>query len=169
MRTVTNHLPTAEAWIAGPEDESPEYARECRELAAQLGLGDKVKFLGFQQLTELLPKVGLVVLSSISEALPLVILEGYAAGVPTLATDVGSCRQLVFGLPGEDEALGAAGRVVRIADPEALAQAALELLTDPQEWQRASESAIKRVEKYYAQHLMFDPLALGNRRQAPCG
>lgn len=156
MRTVANHLPEAEAWIAGPEDESPEYARECRELAAQLGLGDKVKFLGFQQLTELLPKVGLVVLSSISEALPLVILEGYAAGVPTLATDVGSCRQLVFGLPGEDEALGAAGRVVRIADPEALAQAALELLTDPQEWQRASESAIKRVEKYYSQHMMFD-------------
>ena len=156
MRTVTNHLPGAEAWIAGPEDESPEYARECRELAAQLGLGDKVKFLGFQKLTELLPKVGLVVLSSISEALPLVILEGYAAGVPTLSTDVGSCRQLVFGLPGEDEALGASGQVVRIADPEALAQAALTLLTNPDEWQRASQAAIKRVEKYYSQDMMFE-------------
>lgn len=156
MRTVANHLPEAQAWIAGPEDESPEYARECRELATQLGLGDKVKFLGFQKLTELLPKVGLVVLSSISEALPLVILEGYAAGVPTLSTDVGSCRQLVFGLPGEDEAIGASGRVVRIADPEAMAQAALELLGDPQEWQRASEAAIKRVEKYYSERMMFD-------------
>lgn len=100
MRTVANHLPDAQAWIAGPEDEAPDYAQECRELAQQLGLADKVKFLGFQQLTELLPKVGLVVLSSISEALPLVILEGYAAGVPALSTDVGSCRQLVEGLPG---------------------------------------------------------------------
>lgn len=155
MRSVVNYLPDAEAWIAGPEDESPEYAQECRDLALQLGLVDKVKFLGFQKLTDLLPKVGLVVLSSISEALPLVILEGYAAGVPTLSTDVGSCRQLVFGLPGEDAALGASGRVVRIADPQALAQAALALLGDANEWQRASAAAILRVEKYYSQDMMF--------------
>ena len=155
MRTVVNYLPNAEAWIAGPEDESPEYARECRELVAQLGLTDKVKFLGFQKLTDLLSKVGLVVLSSISEALPLVILEGYAAGVPTLATDVGSCQQLVYGLPGEDAAIGPSGRVVRIADPQALANAAIELLSDPVIWQQASEAAIKRVEKYYSQELMF--------------
>jgi polysaccharide biosynthesis protein PelF len=155
VRGVVNRMPEVEAWIAGPEDEAPEYARECRELANQLGLQDKVKFLGFQQLTELLPKVGLVVLSSISEALPLVILEGYAAGVPTLATDVGSCSQLVNGLPGEDAALGASGRVVRIADPEAMAQAALELLGDHAQWQRASEAAVRRVEKYYSQSMMF--------------
>jgi glycosyltransferase involved in cell wall biosynthesis len=156
VRVVVNHLPQAQAWIAGPEDESPEYARECRDLTNQLGLGDTVKFLGFQKLTELLPKVGLVVLSSISEALPLVILEGYAAGVPTLSTDVGSCRQLVFGLPGEDEAIGASGRVVRIADPDSLAQAALELLGDQQVWQAAANAAIQRVEKYYSQEMMFD-------------
>lgn len=155
MRTVTNHLPDAEAWIAGPEDESPGYAQECRELAQQLGLSDKVKFLGFQKLTDLLSKVGVVVLSSISEALPLVILEGYAAGVPTLSTDVGSCRQLVYGLPGEDAALGASGRVVRIADPQALAHAALELLGDSDAWHQASAAAIKRVEKYYSQDIMF--------------
>ncbi len=155
VRTVVNHLPQSEAWIAGPEDESPEYAQECRELAEQLGLASKVKFLGFQTLTELLPKVGLVVLSSISEALPLVILEGYAAGVPALSTDVGSCRQLVEGLPGEDAALGVSGRVVRIADPQALAQAAIDLLSDPKVWQQASAAAIRRVEKYYTQDLMF--------------
>jgi glycosyltransferase involved in cell wall biosynthesis len=156
VRSVVNRMPQAEAWIAGPEDEAPEYARECRELASQLGLEDRIKFLGFQKLTDLLPKVGLVVLSSISEALPLVMLEGYAAGVPALATDVGSCRQLVYGLPGEDAALGASGRVVRIADPEAMAQAALELLGDPEQWQRASEAAVRRVEKYYSQSMMFE-------------
>lgn len=155
MRTVTNHLPDAEAWIAGPEDESPGYAQECRELAQQLGLSDKVKFLGFQKLTDLLSKVGVVVLSSISEALPLVILEGYAAGIPTLSTDVGSCRQLVYGLPGEDAALGVSGRVVRIADPQSLAHAALELLGDADAWHQASAAAIKRVEKYYSQDIMF--------------
>jgi polysaccharide biosynthesis protein PelF len=155
MVTVVKHLPEAQAWIAGPEEEAPDYAQECRDLAAQLGLTDSVRFLGFQKMTDLLPKVGLVVLSSISEALPLVILEGYAAGVPTVSTDVGSCRQLVLGLPGEDAALGASGRVVRIADPQALAQAALALLGDEAEWRRASVAGIKRVETYYAQDIMF--------------
>lgn len=156
MRTVATHLPQAQAWIAGPEDEDPDYAQECRDLVRRLGLEEHVKFLGFQKLPALLPKIGLVVLSSISEALPLVVLEGYAAGVPAVTTDVGSCRQLVNGLPGEDEAIGPSGRVVRIADPEALAQAALELLTDPQAWQQASVAAIKRVETYYQQQQMFD-------------
>ena len=155
MRAVVNQMPEAEAWIAGPEDEAPEYAADCRELVVQLDLGDKVKFLGFQKLTDLLPKVGLVVLSSISEALPLVILEGYAAGVPTVSTDVGSCRQLVFGLPGEDADIGASGQVVRIADPQALANAAVALLNDPVAWQQASAAAILRVEKYYSQPMMF--------------
>lgn len=155
-RIIANQMPHVEAWIAGPEDESPEYAQECRDLVTQLGLENTVKFLGFQKLTELLPKVGLVVLSSISEALPLVILEGYAAGVPTLSTDVGSCQQLVYGLPGEDAALGASGRVVRIADPQAMAEAAMELLGNAVAWHSARAAAIQRVEKYYAQHIMFD-------------
>ncbi len=155
MRSVINALPEAEAWIAGPLDEEPGYVEECRELVKFLGLEGCVKFLGFQQMTELLPKVGVVVLSSISEGLPLVILEGYAAGVPAVATDVGACQQLVFGSPGEDAALGLSGRIVRIADPEALAQAALELLTDAEAWQQASRAAIRRVENYYTQELMF--------------
>jgi glycosyltransferase involved in cell wall biosynthesis len=156
MRTVVARMPDAQAWIAGPEEEDPVYAEECRDLVSQLGLVQHVTFLGFQELPELLPKIGLVVLSSISEALPLVILEGYAVGVPTVCTDVGSCRQLVDGLPGEDAALGNSGRVVRIADPEALAQAALALLGDQAEWQRASAAAIRRVETYYTEPMMFE-------------
>lgn len=154
MRILANRMPEVEGWIAGPEDEDPGYARECHELVASLGLGDKVKFLGFQKIDELMPKIGLVVLSSISEALPLVILEGYAAGVPTLATDVGSCRQLVHGLDAEDQALGAGGRVVGIANPQAFAEAALELL-QPQHWYAAQAAGIARMEKYYTDTLMF--------------
>ncbi len=155
MRTVVNRMPEAEAWIAGPEDEDPAYARECRLLVEGLGLQNKVKFLGFQKLTDILPKIGLVVLSSISEALPLVILEGYAAGVPTVSTDVGSCRQIIYGNGPEDEALGPSGRVVGIADPQALATAALELLTDAEVWNTAAQAGIQRVEKYYSLEMMI--------------
>ena len=155
MRTVVNLMPDAQGWIAGPEDEAPEYAAECRNIAASLGLADNVKFLGFQKIDELMPKLGLIVLSSISEALPLVILEGYAAGVPCVATDVGSCRQLVFGLDPEDQAIGASGDIVRIADAPALAEAAVNLLSDPARWSAAQAAGYARVERYYTQDLMF--------------
>lgn len=155
MRTVVSLYPQAEAWIAGPEDEDPAYAEECRGIAEGLGLGEKVKFLGYQKIDELMPKIGLVVLSSISEALPLVLLEGFAAGVPGVATDVGSCRQLMYGLDDADKALGASGAVVGIADPQALAKAAVELLTDPVKWHAAQAAGIARVERYYTQDMMF--------------
>lgn len=100
--------------------------------------------------------MGLVVLSSISEALPLVILEAQAAGVPVVSTDVGSCRQLIDGLGPEDQALGSCGRVVGIANPEALADACLELLASPAQWQAASAAGIARVERYYSDRLLFE-------------
>lgn len=155
MKTVCDEIPEAEAWIAGPEDEDPAYALECRSIAISLGLEDRVKFLGFQKIDELLPTVGIGVLSSISEALPLVLLEGFAAGVPAVATDVGSCAQLIFGLDDEDKALGASGDVVRIADPEALGLAIARLLKDPEKWHAAQKAGIERVEKYYTQDMMF--------------
>lgn len=155
MRTVINLIPEAEGWIAGPEDEDPEYARECHSIAEGLGLQDRVKFLGFQKIDDLMPKLGLIVLSSISEALPLVLLEGFAAGVPAVATDVGSCRQLLYGLDEHDRALGAAGQVVGIAEPQALAHAAVALLGDGVRWHAAQAAGIARVEQYYTQDLMF--------------
>ena len=73
--------------MVGPEEEDRAYA-ECRSLVASLGLEGKVKFLGFRQIHELLPNLGLTVLTSISEAQPLVILEA-AAGTPVVSSDVG--------------------------------------------------------------------------------
>jgi glycosyltransferase involved in cell wall biosynthesis len=156
MRRVVNQMPGAEGWIAGPTEEDPQYAQECQNLVQSLGLQEHVKFLGFQRVENLMPQIGLVVLSSISEALPLVILEGYAAGVPTVSTDVGSCRQLIEGLDDEDRALGHSGSVVHIADPQALADAAIALLSDTAAWNSASAAAVARVERYYTDAIMFD-------------
>ncbi|HRH91031.1 MAG TPA: GT4 family glycosyltransferase PelF, partial [Agitococcus sp.] len=98
---------------------------------------------------------GLLVLSSISEALPLVILEGYAAGVPCVSTDVGSCRQLIEGLGPIDKSIGESGIVVGIANPTELAEAIIALLGDPERWHKAQAAGITRVERYYTQEQMF--------------
>lgn len=155
MRRIATHLPQAEGWIVGPEDEDRDYAAECHDLVASLELENVVKFLGFRRVEDILADARLLVLSSISEALPLVILEGFAAGVPVVATDVGSCRELVYGTRGEDEALGPAGAVVRISDPESLAEAALDILTDPVRYTACARAGVRRVETYYTQQRMF--------------
>ena len=155
LRILVNGRPDIQGWIVGPEDEDPLYVTECKELATSLGLNDNVKFLGFQNVLDILPQLGLMVLTSISEALPLVVLEAFASGVPCLATDVGSCRELIEGRGGEDSALGAAGSVVFIADPEVTAEAALALLDDTARWHEAQRAGLARVKRYYDDKLMF--------------
>lgn len=161
MRTVRARIPGAEGWIVGPGEEDPEYFQECQALSEALGLGDTVRFLGFRNVDEVLPQTAVLILSSISEALPLTLLEGFAAGVPAVATDVGSCRQLIMGKAddAEDTALGAAGRVVGIGDPAALAGAMAGLYQDQEEWSRARGAALARVERYYTERHMLDRYA----------
>ena len=156
LRLIANRLPQVQGWIIGPEDESPEYLAECRALVESLDIAVNVKFMGFRDPMDILPKTGVLVLSSVSEGLPLVILEAFAAGIPVVATDVGACRQLIMGHGPQDEAIGAAGRVVGINNPQDLAQAALQFLTDRPQWQQASQAAVTRVERFYTHERMFD-------------
>jgi glycosyltransferase involved in cell wall biosynthesis len=156
MRQVIAVLPDAEGWIIGGADEDPVYALECEALARSLGIAEKLRFLGHQNVIEILPKLGVLMLTSISEAQPLAILEAFAAGVPCIATDVGACREQIEGGTEEDRALGLAGRVVPFADADALARAAVELLSDSSTWHSCQAAARKRVAKHYSQQFMLD-------------
>lgn len=155
MRTICDAMPDVEGWIVGPEDEDEAYVQECRELVESLGLEQQVKFLGFRNVNEILPQIGLMVLTSISEALPLVILEAHAAGLPCLATDVGACRELIEGVGEEDRALGVSGAVVAIADPEATAREAIRLLSEPELWRQAQQAGLARVQRFYTLESMY--------------
>ncbi|SHK16784.1 GT4 family glycosyltransferase PelF [Thermocrinis minervae] len=149
-KVFTDKMPQGECWVVGPEDEDPDYALSCKELVSSLGLENKVKFLGFQKTVEILAKVGLVALTSVSEGMPLSILEAYAAGLPVVTTDVGSCRQLVEGgLDEEDIKLGKAGVVCPVADPYCIGMAFYELLSNKDLWSKCQEVALKRVQRYY--------------------
>ncbi|MDB4224010.1 GT4 family glycosyltransferase PelF [Granulosicoccus sp.] len=156
MQIVRNQLPNAQGWLFGPEDEDEDYTRECKMLVESLGLSEVVKFKGFGKPEEIFPKVGLTVLTSVSEGQPLVVLEGFAAGIPAVTTDVGSCRELIEGIGPEDKSMGTAGSVVPIADPAAFANAAVALLSDTDAWRSASRAAIARVEAYYDEDEMID-------------
>ncbi|WP_090685916.1 GT4 family glycosyltransferase PelF [Paraburkholderia phenazinium] len=154
MFVASRSMPDIEGWIIGPEEEDPAYALECRALVESLGLAGNVKFLGFQRIDAVLPKIDVIALTSISEALPLVVLEGFAAGIPSITTDVGSCRQLIEGFSEEDRALGRAGAVVQIANPAAFAQAVVALLNDDERWLAAQAAGLARVRRYYTKAQM---------------
>ena len=156
MRIIRTEIPDAQGLLIGPQDEDQAYTEECKQLVESMELQSAIKFLGFQRPDDVFPKIGLSVLTSVSEGQPLVVLEGFAAGIPAVTTDVGSCTELIHGVDEEDKAIGAAGAVVPIANPSAFARAAIELLRDDEKWKAASEAAVQRVETYYDEVQMIE-------------
>lgn len=114
---VKRELPDARLIIMGGMDEDPEYAAVCHRTIRMLGLED-VTFTGSVPVTDYLPQIDIMVLSSISEGQPLAVLEGFSAHRPYVATDVGCCRELIY---GDGDAFGPAGAVVAPMDYEAMA------------------------------------------------
>jgi glycosyltransferase involved in cell wall biosynthesis len=149
VKIVSAALPGARAVIAGPGDEDPQYLDECRTLAATLGVAERVEFTGRVDVKQVYPRIDVLVLTSISEGLPLVILEAAAAGIPVVSTDVGACRELLEGSQPADRALGASGLVTGLADPGATAQAILILARDAGLRQEMGRAARNRVRAHY--------------------
>ncbi|MCF7991875.1 MAG: GT4 family glycosyltransferase PelF [Thiohalocapsa sp.] len=142
-------IPDLRALLLGPTDEDPGYYAECVQLVDQLGLGGTVEFAGKVNVIEYLPRVDVMLLTSISEAQPLVLLEAGAAGIPCVATDVGSCREIIEGLPDESPTLGPGGRIVPLMAPEATAEAVAALLTDEVLRRSCGETLRRRVQVYF--------------------
>lgn len=150
---IKQAIPEAEFLIMGNCRENPEYYRECTELLEELKTKD-VTFLGQVNVKEYLPRIDLLLLSSISEGQPLAILEGMAAEIPFVATNVGDCKGLLEG-KGED-AFGPAGVIVPVMNSEAMAAAAIRCLKDPKLRMRMGRAARARVERFYGKREMLE-------------
>ena len=116
---------------------------ELRQLAAELGLGPRVNFLGQRRdIPDLLAALDILVLPSYSEGVSLALLEAMAAGLPVIATAVGGLPEVVT-----DEVNGL---LIPPRDPEALARALARLLADPDFARRLGEQARAEVEAHYS-------------------
>jgi glycosyltransferase involved in cell wall biosynthesis len=150
-RIVCDACPKAYFMLAGPTDEDPEYFKACQELRGQLGLEENLEFVGLKKREEFLVDIDLMVLTSVSEGLPFVILESFAAGIPVVSSDVGACRELIAGKPGESPSLGHAGLITSIAQPEETARALIKLLQNPGHRKEMGDAGFKRAEIHYDQ------------------
>ena len=146
---LKNLVPDIQAYVLGPTDEDSEYFRECENMAGHLGIEDVVTFTGRVKLDDYLGRIDVVALTSISEAQPLTVLEAGAAGIPTVATDVGACREMIMGPASESPALGPGGAVTPLCNPPSTAAAMAKLLNDRYWYHQCSRAIQERVRTLY--------------------
>jgi len=136
---VASRHPEAELWLVG--DGPRRQALEHK--AGEMALDGRVRFFpGEPDLRAFYHRADLFVLSSVAEALPNVILEAMAAGLPVVATRVG-------GIP-EAVAPEATGLLVAPGDVAGLAAALARLLGDPEARQTMGRKGRERVLEHYS-------------------
>ncbi len=119
MRRVREAVPSVAAVVIGTGHELARLKKESE----RLGLARVVAFLGARtDVGALMASLDVLVLSSRSEGLPIVLLEGQALGVPVVTTDAGGARETVRE--------GETGFIVPCGDSGQLAARIVQLLGD---------------------------------------
>jgi len=133
-------VPGARLLIAGDGEHRAALERKTGEL----GLEGNVSFLGRcdgSRVRGLLRGAAALVVPSIYEGMPLVVLEAMEAGVPLVASRVSGIPEVV-----ED---GVTGWLVPAEDPKALAAALVQALEAPEEARRRGEAGRRRVDERF--------------------
>jgi glycosyltransferase involved in cell wall biosynthesis len=155
MPELRRRHPAARLLIAG----DGEHRASLERAAAALGLGDAVSFLGradAARVRRLLRGAAALVVPSIYEGMPLVVLEAMEAAVPVVASRVSGIPEVV-----ED---GRTGWLVPPEEPASLAAALAAALDDPAEARRRGAAGRERLEQ------CFRPVHAARRwRQAVLG
>ncbi|MGD8320666.1 MAG: N-acetyl-alpha-D-glucosaminyl L-malate synthase BshA [Gemmatimonadota bacterium] len=123
--------------------DGPERPRAL-ERTEELGLRPKVLFLGkHASVDELLACADVVLLPSRNESFGLAALEAMSCGAPVVASDAGGIPEVVE--------RGVSGTLHPVGDVDAMAESAIEILSDPQLWTRYSQGGRRiAVERFSA-------------------
>ena len=149
VKLITEHHKNVQVLVMGPLEEDPQYVDECKILIDMFDLQEVMIFTGRVNVMEYYPKLDVVVLTSVSEGLPFVILEAHAAGIPCVSSDVGACRELLEGLTDEDKVIGPSGVITHVASPGETAQAIIRMIEDKIWYNKLCENSLARVDKFY--------------------
>jgi glycosyltransferase involved in cell wall biosynthesis len=142
LAMVVQEIPTAHLLVVGTSDDII-YQQQIHREIAEAGLERQVSLLGQRQdVPAILAGCDVGVLSSVSEGLPLALIEYGLAGLPAVATAVGQCPDVL------DQ--GRVGRLVPPQSPERLAEALLELLRAPERRLILGQQFRQWIETHYS-------------------
>ena len=138
-------LPGAYLWIAG----SGPLEAELKALAAQVGVADRVRFLGWRDdAASLYRTADACLFPSRFEPLGNVVIQAWAHGLPVVAAMSDGPAALIR--PEQD------GLLVPINDPKALALAARRLILDPGLRRRLAEAGTARIQGEFSAARIVD-------------
>lgn len=116
--------------------------RELMDQVQQLNITDKVIFTGFQKdIYKWLFCMDIFILPSLTEGLPMALLEAMSCGVPVIATEVGGVPQIIK--------KGINGILVTPGKPEDLTYAVLEIYADETIRSKLAENAYDLIKREY--------------------
>lgn len=153
FRMAKEKLPGIKLVVMGPTNEDESYYTYVKSYIEKSGIHDVI-FTGkvdYDAYMHTLYSMDMVLLTSISEGQPLSLLEAMAFAKPVIATDVGSCGELILG-PGDD--IGNAGIVVRVMDTGAISEAIVHLATNEALRKKMGGAGRRRVRFFYSTEYM---------------
>jgi glycosyltransferase involved in cell wall biosynthesis len=134
-----------------PDDFRHDHVAQCRELAAELGLGTCFHMLGFRpDVRSLVADFDVAVVPSVyADPLPRAVLESMALAKPVVAFEVGGVGEMLDAttgeaVPFEPDATGVGASADAV---ERLAQAILRHVQDPALRERRGRAARQRAER----------------------
>ncbi len=145
-RLAKQRVPSLHLYLMGPTEENERYYQECLDLVANFKIPDVI-FTGRIQVKEYLGKMDMIVLTSISEGQPLCLLEAMAAGKPCIATDVGGCKELLYG--AENDSYGHSGLIIPTMNVDKAAEAMITLAVNEKKREQMGQAGRARVAEFY--------------------
>lgn len=140
-----NVIPGLRLLLAGEGDQRAAIEKTIRDC----GLEQTVTVAGTRNdVADLLAAADVFLMSSISEGIPLTVIEAMAARRPVISTAVGGLPELI-----ED---GVSGLLVPARDDAALAAALIRLHNSPMLCERMAQVASKRASEKFSLQLMLD-------------
>ena len=145
MPELCMRVPSARLLIAGHDPCG--YGVTLRRLIDRLGLGEKLRLVGFQtDVVSFLNALDVFAFASSSEGFGQVVIEAMAAGKPVITSKIAPLTEIV--------ADGETGLLVESGSPQSFASAIAKLLIDPMERHRMGARGRERVTKCFTAERM---------------
>jgi len=139
------HHPNVQLWMVG----NGPLESNLRKLSDELGLKQCVTFFGEQaDVSPFMLAADLFVMSSVTEGLPVSLLEAMSVGLPAVVTDVGGMSEIAR--------LSGAVTLVPSSDPEGMAKAFCEAISRREELPKIGQLASSCYDRYFRPERMLD-------------